>query len=520
MTIMKTLVYSTVGLAFAAATAITLNDAKADHPPGQGGKITAHLWGNFAGFDSGKIPVGNVVRIQVLSAIHDNLFDIDPKTNKFIPQAGLSATPSDDFKRWRIELRPGMKFSNNIEVTAKDYKAHIDRLTGGKFRARMLSFMGPRLDRVEAPGKYTIDFIFKEASPGFQTILAQPIITWYVQEAGFVKDNLGKKEFNQMDVGQGAYMVKEWKVGSHVKLVRNPHYWNTKAQHLDEINYLIVKSMTSAVNALRAGQIDIMPGSSSIWQFVTKDPGTTLLEGVSNIAPRGMGFNNSVEPLNDIRVRRALVHAIDRQKLGVMGSPGGVEIPNHMYPKPHPWYCKDTKFNWPEFSPEKARALVKDYGKPIKFTINVHPAPTNVRTGEAMQVMWKRVGIDVTIKVGVRGPARNRNIRGGKFKFWWTNLGSNVDPSVVALYFHSKDRANYYKVKDAAVDAAIARVKKAKSRQERFAASCDYQKLLVDQLRYIPIRTALFATAHRNHLGGVIRPNSNQLKAHRVWIKK
>ena len=340
-----------------------------------------HLRGKFGGFDSGKIPVGNVVRIQPLSAIHDNLFDIDPETNKFIPQAGLSATPSDDFKQWRIKLRPGMKFSNNAEVTAKDYKAHIDRLVGGRFKARMLSFMGPRLDRIETPDKYTIDFIFKEPSPGFQTILAQPKITWYVQEAGFVKDNAKKREFNQMDVGQGPYMVKEWKTGSHVKLVRNPHYWNKKAQHLDEINYLIVLNLANAINALRAGQIDVSPVSTSFWDTVRKDPGTSLLEGISNIAPRGMGFNNAVEPFNDIRVRRALIHAIDRKQLGIMGAPDQAEIPTHMYPKDHPWYCKGTTFNWPEFSPEKARVLVKDYGKPLKFTLNVQPSRVNVQTG-------------------------------------------------------------------------------------------------------------------------------------------
>ena len=99
MTIKQKLAYSFAGLVFAAAAAIAVDEAKADHPPGTGGKITVHLRGKFSGFDSGKIPVGNVVRIQPLSAIHDNLFDIDPETNKFIPQAGLSATPSDDFKR-------------------------------------------------------------------------------------------------------------------------------------------------------------------------------------------------------------------------------------------------------------------------------------------------------------------------------------------------------------------------------------------------------------------------------------
>lgn len=67
-----------------------------------------------------------------------------------------------------------MKFSNNVEVTAKDYKAHIDRLVGGRFRARMLSFMGPRLDRIETPDKYTIDFIFKEPTRGFRPSSPNP----------------------------------------------------------------------------------------------------------------------------------------------------------------------------------------------------------------------------------------------------------------------------------------------------------------------------------------------------------
>lgn len=515
----KTLLSTTAAVAaLVAISGITAGPALADHPAGTGGKIVVRLGSDIGSFNSVRTPVNNNTRVNPLSAIHDNLFDRDPDTNEFIPQAALSAEPSDDFKSWRIKLRQGMKFSNGVEVTSQAYKAHFDRFLSSRAAGRFRRLMGPAMEGVEVVDKYTFDFKFRQASPGFKAILAMPIIAWYVQEPGFVAANVKKKSFGQMDVGQGPYMLKEWKTGASITLVRNPNYWNPKAQHVDEMVYTIIPNRTNAYNALKAGQIDVMLVPTTE-RDKAEAPNVTVLDGVSNIAPRGVGFNNTVAPFDDIRVRRALIHALDRKALTLVGTRIETEVPTHMYPSDHPWYCKDVKMPWPEYNLDKAKQLLAAYGKPVKFDLNIISIRTISTVAEAMQSMWKKAGVDIEIKVGPRGPAYNRNIVSGKYDVWWTNLGNNVDPSVVATYFHSKNKSNFYKVNDPAVDQAIATLQKAKGQDARRAASCAYQKLLVEQLRYLPIRTAVISFGVSNRIGGIKKPNSNQYKAHRGWVK-
>ena len=495
------------------------NTVWADHPAGTGGKLVYRLGTDIGSFNSIRTPVNNNTRNSPLSAMHDNLFDRDADTNEFIPQAALSAEPSKNYKRWRIKLRKGMKFSNDVEVTSQAYKAHFDRFLSSKVASRFRRIMGPAMDRVEVVDKYTFDFHFRQASPGFKSILTMPIITWYVQEPGWVAANHKKRSFGRTSIGQGPYMLKSWKPGDKITLVRNPNYWNPKAQHLDEIVYQIIPNRTNAYNALKAGQTDVMLVPTTERDRV-EAPNTTVLDGVSNIAPRGIGFNSSVEPFNDIRVRRALMQAIDRKGVAMIGTRIDTGVPTQMYPSDHPWFCKGVKMPWPEYNPEKAKKLLAEYGKPVKFTLNIISIKTISLVAQSLQAQWKVVGVDASIKVGPRGPSYNRGIASGKYDIWWTNFGNNVDPSVVAINFHSKSKSNFYKVKDPAIDAALDKLQNANGKAARLKASCAYQKLLVKQVRYYPFRNAVISVGFSNRIGGMQKPMSNGFKAHRAWIKK
>ena len=153
-----------------------------DAAPKKGGKLRIAILADIGGFDSLKIPITGRPRAFVMQAIHENLFDMDPETFKIIPRTGLKAEASDDFKRWRVTLRQGVKYSNGAEMVAADYKAHFDRLLNNKkFGNRFRGTLGPRLDHVEAPSKYEIDFVFSEPSPGWKTIMTLNDLVWWVR---------------------------------------------------------------------------------------------------------------------------------------------------------------------------------------------------------------------------------------------------------------------------------------------------------------------------------------------------
>ena len=110
-----------------ASTALTPGQALADHPPGTGGKFTVHINRGIGGFDHLKVPGGGMGRYQVLFAIHERLFEPDPKTGKIRPRLAIKAAPSDNFKKWRVTLRKGVRFANGKELTSEAYVHHFSR---------------------------------------------------------------------------------------------------------------------------------------------------------------------------------------------------------------------------------------------------------------------------------------------------------------------------------------------------------------------------------------------------------
>lgn len=542
--------YTVIGAV--ALAGVVAPQALADHPAGKGGTITTSLTAGPRGFDHLRLPVNARQKMEVMQVMHEKLFDFDADTNKLVPRMALSATASDDFKRWRIVLRQGAKFSDGVEVTSEAYKLHFDTLLGSAFSARFKNFMGPKMDRVEAVDKYTVDFIFSEASPGFARILAQPNLMWYVKSPKWVKANLtkgggkmadsgaksakqgkkGKKgkrranspfkrEFHQNDVGAGPYMLKKWTQGSSLTFVRNPHYWNPKLQHVDEIKFLIIPQQISRFQAQQSGQVDVLGIPPWLEDDARKDDGIEVIKGLNNIGGLGLAWNNSKPPFNDIRVRKALIQALDRRELTGVITKTVKDPPNDMYGKGHPWHCPTIK--WPAHDPAAAKALIeaykKDTGNPVKATIFTPPLRDLQRVVEAMQQMWRRAGMDIAIKAGPRGPGFARNIQSGKYQFWWANFGQNADPSLLALNFHSKHRANFYKVNSPKIDGAIDALLQARGRDARYAASCAYQQTLVDESRFLVWELPARIVSFRKGVKDIRTPHALPIEYHRMSVK-
>jgi peptide/nickel transport system substrate-binding protein len=490
-----------------------------DAAPKKGGKLRIAILADIGGFDSLKIPITGRQRAFVMQAIHENLFDMDPETFKIIPRTGLKAEASDDFKRWRVTLRQGVKYSNGEEMTSADYKAHFDRLLNSKkFGNRFRGTLGPRLDHVEAPSKYVVDFVFSEPSPGWETIMTLNDLVWWVRPKSYLDANKDKKTFNNNTVGAGPYMLKTWRRSSSIVLAKNPNYWDKANQHVDEIHLQIINQQLSRMQALQAGQMDFLWLPPALALVAKKDKRLRHVTGPSFFAGLGIGFNQGKPPFDDIRVRKALVHSLDRDLIGSVITKVPEKAPTHMYSAEHPWACKGIEF--PKYDVAKAKALLKEYGKPIKTTLNIVALRDLIRVGEAYQAYWKEAGIEVAVKPGGRGPKWGRAVASGKFDFWWHNYQANNDPSLVGMIFHSKSRANLMKINDPEIDAAIAKVKAARGRTDRHKASCDFQRLLVKQVRILPWEQRGVTVVFQPYVKNVIKPLSIFPKYQRVWLDK
>ena len=498
-------------------------NAQGAEKPKYGGILKTWLRRDPGGFDLLTRPTNTPEKMTTLSLIHARLFDLDPATNKPIPWLAESATASDDFKRWRIKLRTDVKFSDGSAMTSEDWQFHFDRLLGGKLGNRFRGFMGPRVDRVETVDKYTFDFIFSDPSPGFLTLMSYPNIAWSVSPAKWLKANANNPERNATAVGAGPYMLKQWRDDASGIMVQNPHYFDKKRQYLKAINFIVISNISNTFNALKSGQIDYMNFPPWLLAKAKADKNLVVKAGPAPFAGLAVSWNQEKPPFNDIRIRQALIHALDRDPLAATLTRVPQTAPWDMFHDNSPWHCKPG-FKYPEYSVQKAKALVAAYEKekgPIgEMSFTMVPFKDLLRVATVFQDYWKKAGLTVKIKPGPRGPSYNRSLLARKHDFFWVNLGAVQHPSVGTPNFHSKHRDNYFGVKDATIDSALEAVKNSRSDKETYTASCNFQKALVDQSRLIMWRIPDRSEAHWKHVKGINVPYGNHLQIHNIWVDK
>lgn len=199
-------------------------------------------------------------------------------------------------------------------------------------------------------------------------------------------------------VGTGPFQFDRWVKGSSVVLTRHDGYWG-RAPALARVTFRFIDDPSAQVNALLAGDIDAMPniGAPELLDRFGGDSRFTVAVG-STEGETILAINNGRAPFDDLRVRRALAHAINRDDIinGAMfghGTPIGTHFAPH-----HPAYLELVD-RYP-FDPDAARALLTDAGMPDGFTATLKlPPPSYARRGgEIIAVQLAKIGITVSIE--------------------------------------------------------------------------------------------------------------------------
>ena len=210
---------------------------------------------------------------------------------------------------WQLELQEGVTFQNGEVFNAETVKANVDRVVAPGFQ----DF--PYLDALagaEVVDDYTVVIETDTLFPTLPQLLAQ-----FTMIPPLYMDEVGIEGFNSAPVGTGPYRFVEWVHDSHITLEANPDYWNdVHAPTYERVTWRFIPEASSAVSALRAGELDILKGvPPDSFEAIDEDP---ELDAVWTPSIRTVFFRffpespqGGGEPLNDIRVRRAINHAID-----------------------------------------------------------------------------------------------------------------------------------------------------------------------------------------------------------------
>src|SRR6201996_4972329 len=383
--------FAPIFLATAFAFGAWTTPAAAQKP---GGSITVGLELDIPGFDPLKVGVFDTSAETAAAAIFDTLTTLDDKGQPQ-PKLALSWAHSDDFKTWTFKLRPGVKFQDGTPFNAEAVKANFDRQKDPANKCRCAFYIAFIHD-VQAPEELTVVYHLNDPQVNQPALMSVQSSNNVVQSPTAWKTK--GDDYNRNPVGTGPYILKSWTAGDRMVLEKNPSYWNKDHIYLDRIILKPLPDAQSRFASLQSGEADIVwddEADADNIQRAQKDPKLTVHSYVGSGASVS-AINTKSPPLDDVRVRQALVMAIDRKKWSEALTNGLARPATNPYGDGSWVKCKDDGAL--PYDVEKAKALIKDYGKPVDFKMIVTATPRGRANGQILQQFWKQIGANMEIE--------------------------------------------------------------------------------------------------------------------------
>ena len=397
-------------------------------------------------------------------------------------------------ERWDIpdpltyvfHLRHGVQFHNGQSLTARDVKWTFDSLLEGKIRSTKAAVFKP-VERIEAPDDFTVIFHLKEPFAG---------LLWNVSDGaiGIVPYGSGA-EMSQHPVGSGSFRFVSAEMDKEVVFERNDAYWGEKAK-LPRVRFAVVPDATTRALELRKGSADaainaltpdtVLALSHEQSLEVLRAPGTVLAY---------LGFNLRDPVLKDVRVRRAIACALDRQQMIDYLWRGQAQAARSVLPTQSWAYNGDVPSCGHD--PERARQLLDEAGYPEHNSIRFHitmktSTDDNTRLMVAvMQQQLREVGIVLDIR-SYEFATFFTDVAHGAFQMYGLRwIGGNEDPEIFDYAFHSAkfppNGANRGYYSNPRVDALLDKARVETDLSRRKALYYEVQRILAEELPYIDL---------------------------------
>ena len=335
---------------------------------------------------------------------------------------------SADGTEYTFHLRSGVQFHDGTGMDAEDVKFSLDRARAkDSTNAQKALFAG--IADVTVVDSRTVKVTLDKPNGSFLFNMAWGDAVIVAPESiEGIKNN---------PIGTGAFTFQNWIQGDRIELARNENYWGSSPA-LESATFKFISDPTAAFAAVMAQDVDVFtgfPAPENLPQFEA-DPRFQVLEG-STEGETILSTNNKMPPLDNVKVRKAIAHAIDRQAIidGAMfgyGTPIGTHFAPH-----HPDYVDLTGNS--QHDPELAKKLLAEAGFPNGFetTLKLPPPSYARRGGEIIASQLRAVGIQAEISNLEWAQWLEQVFRG---KDYGLSIVSHTEPMDIGIYA----RPEYY----------------------------------------------------------------------------
>lgn len=424
--------------------------------------------------------------------------------NSYQPYLATSWEIAPDGKSVTFTLRNDVTFHDGTPLNAEAVVFTFNRFKEAKTSAAegLASMTG-----VEALDDYTVRFSFAEPSAVFFSTLATPY-------AGIVSPGAVEAAgdaFGQQPVGSGPFKFASWQQGTEIVLERNPDYrWspstisNPGAPYLDQVVFKVIPDASTQLAALQAGEVDlIFVNSPTQISKLQASPDVQLVETQLNSLIY-LGFNCARAPLDQVTVRQALAHAVNKDEI-LQAALGGIgQVAFAPMAPTLPGFDPSLKQYEPGYDPAQASALLAEAGftpgadgtlrkdgQPLTLTLLTFARAPNEDVATLLQSQFKAIGVNVAIQQFDTPTAAKAATEGQYDLLLWRYDRNDADVLNVNLHSSRIGSSNRFGYRNPQVDELLDQAARELDEATRASYYVEAQKLIMAdapwQPLYIPV---------------------------------
>ena len=465
-----------------------------------------HLTANVRTHTTLSFVYSKLVRYRVGAGVPLGTFLIEPDL------AERWETPDDT--TYVFSLRKGVKWHNKPPVNGRELVAEDVQFTFDRFlaeQANPLRYMLEPVDRVEVVDRYTVKFVLKEPYVWLLDVLATSKAMWII--AREVVEKFGDLKKPESAIGTGPFLLERYEPNVKTVFRRHPEYFLTGLPWVDGVEGLVLNDPSTALAMYRTGQLDMGPQAN--WTVRQPDL-EALKQSHPQLLYRDFLLPNSQRifmrtdqpPFNDVRVRRVISQAIDRQALieAVWGRGElTAAVPRGLTEWSLPINQLGAGAKYYQYDPKEAKRLLAEAGVPTGFKTPLHTTggtgPDLVDAAQLVQRYLKEVGIEAELKLQEFGAFVATTASG---KFEGMAIGSyppGWEPGSILYGSYAPDSLrNTSHVNDPTLTAMLKEQRRTKDLTARKQLIFDIQRYEAEQQYYVYLACPTQTGSHQPYV--------------------
>ena len=449
---------------------------------------------------------------QPLYLVFNTLVGLAPDFS-IVPELAERWETRDDGWLLMLHLRRDVKFHDGTVFDAKAAKWNLDHRMDEKVNSPSRLQLAELIETVDVQDDVTLAIRLKGPAPSLLGMLAQREGFMISPQAA---ETFGER-FGQIPVGTGPFIFREWSPGNRIVVDKNASYWEPGKPYLDRVVFIQTSNPVVGIPRLLTRELDFVGALTPIdVRPLEKQSGIKLERSPGS---RWLALQMRIDrpPFNDLKLRQAIAHAIDRKRMVDIVMDGKATIAEGFTPAGLWWFDPDLR-SYP-YDPAKAKALLAEIGPmpDLQLTLSTQPVTLYQQISQLTQEQLKAVGLNVRIEPVSVSDWYPQLIQGA-INFLPIRWTQRPDPDGLFTYlFHGMSKANTSHYSNSQVDEALDKARGLQDESKRATLYRAAQKLMTHDLPYIPLFFSVEYAAMRDNVRNFVWIPDEIPRFREVW---